>query len=66
MYGIVYMAGYTSSWCTTGSNSMIIFKNNFDFDMWEGHSPGNYWDTFIIAYVGYGIQYPNYWYNDAN
>ncbi len=41
-------------------------KNNFDMDMWETHTNGNRWSTFIIAYPGFGVAYPNWWLNDGN
>eukprot|EP00347_Sterkiella_histriomuscorum_P005319 403357060 len=67
-YGIMYFAGTTDDWCApyTGQTSLIIFKNSFDFDLWSGHANANYYDSFIIAYPGYGVAYPNYWYDDAN
>eukprot|EP00347_Sterkiella_histriomuscorum_P009095 403342537 len=67
-YGIMYFAQTTDDQCApqTGQTSLIIFKNSFDFDLWSGHANANYYDSFIIAYPGYGVAYPNYWYNDAN
>ena len=44
-YGIIYMAGYSTSWCNT-ANSMIIFKNNFEMDLWETHTNGDIYDPW--------------------
>lgn len=45
---------------------MMIMKNNFDFDMWETHTSGDRWSTFIIAYPGNPVVYPSWWLDDGN
>ena len=65
MYGNMYIAGWSQTWCPT-ANSMMIMKNNFEMDMWETHTSGDRWSTFIIAYPNQVVVYPNWWLNDAN
>ncbi|CDW73334.1 ig family protein [Stylonychia lemnae] len=65
-YGIVYFAGTTTNWCQSGENGMIIFKNNFDFDLWETHTDGNYFDRYILQYIGQSVAYPTGYNTDAN
>ena len=40
-YFNLYIAGYSTAWCSTPANSMVIFKNNIDFDLWETTTNGD-------------------------
>lgn len=53
MYGNMYFAGYSTAWCTTTpANSMVVFKNNMDMDIWETHTNADVYQRQYINGCG--------------
>ena len=52
-YGILYTAGWSQYWCSpyTGDNSMIVFKNNFDFDLYSGTANSDHWENWVEGWT---------------
>ena len=66
-YGILYFGALSDTWCSsTPANSMIIFKNNFDMDLWENTINGDYYEQFSAGTCTASGPTSNYFYSPAS